>query len=416
MSIPTNNSCDIALLQHARARWLTLGPHDVKALIEIQDTFQGVYDRAKDATVKAMAGEKLALLYLQFNEPGKADAILAEFGFTCRLATSVFHYDTCNSRDVPSPSSPVITSTIPPPCLVLNNVFSTQQLTELQRIFYKPAAPYWIDHEYCVEPPSPYVSYVSRIADLPSDSLLQSVVQVCLTHLKAWKPAYAQQTNYVELWAHNRPHATAHQLHLDSDNEGTTETIRHPLVTCIVALSKGAPTLMTNQRLVSTRAAQTGWLAHPRPNRMILMDGRVLHCVVAGRMTENEDTTYNSNKSGLQYDDDTTAPITPPTSNDHSRRVTVMLAFWKRIRVRNETTAGAARPLTGHVAANKEWSQQLLSPFLKQTNTMPHDTIPPQAVVVEPMSVSHVYESVESGEPWTNAMGLPDYEQVFQGI
>ena len=151
--------------------------------------------------------------------------------------------------------------------------------------------------------------------------------------------------------------------------------------TAILYLSDvGGPTLVTNQRLSVHRAADRGWLAQPATNRIVLMDGRVLHGVL-------------------------------PTvhAQDHSQhRVTIMWAFWKRIRARNEETAGAARPFP----RDSKWAKDLRA----QLKTSKEKNDPLSFVPVEPVHVPHVYESLPDGEPWTRQKGMPNYEEIFQGV
>jgi methyl-CpG-binding domain protein 4 len=297
----------------------------------------------------------------------------------------------------------------------LDNVFTKPELECLQQVFLDPSALYWTSQDYHVEPPSPYVSYLIPLLEeaarnIPGDcgaihtesflrqyGALGSVILRVLDKIQGWRPAVVQQATVCEMWAHNRPNPTGHQLHFDSDNEGLG-SIRHPMATAILCLShddpahagaNAAPTLLTNQRLVSRYPSDKGWLAFPRVNRLILMDGRVLHCVVPGKR------------------------LAPPLRETQSRRVTLMLAFWKRIRVRDEPTPGAARPFP--LGASHEWcswSEALTQP-LPRTVRVDDAT---ECSEVQPVTVSHVYENVLTGQPWDRSMGMPSYDEVFQGI
>eukprot|EP00971_Amphidinium_carterae_P125908 2494340-Amphidinium_carterae.1 len=118
------------------------------------------------------------------------------------------------------------------------------------------------------------------------------------------------EARWAEWWAHCRPHASGHQLHFDSDNEGIGGA-RHPICSCVVYISGGeavgGPTLVTNQRLSDTTLATKGWLAFPCVGRTTIFDATVLHGVLPGRGE--------------------------PTA-EAARRVTWMVAFWRDVAVR----------------------------------------------------------------------------------
>jgi len=115
------------------------------------------------------------------------------------------------------------------------------------------------------------------------------------------------EATHAEWWAHCRPHASGHQLHFDSEDEGRG-TVRHPIVSTVLYLTEGigGPTLVTNQRL-GDNLAERGWLAHPGLNRLTMFKGNVLHGVIPGR--------------GI-------APV-PTAESGKARRITFMCAFWK---------------------------------------------------------------------------------------
>jgi hypothetical protein len=366
-------------LRHARLLWFAAQTaNDLKA---VQEIYRRLYSQAKCtssadvasepcSTSRDTAAERLALLLLQSGQVQEADDILNQLGFTCRLAKDVF-------------LAQGTTTVVGSPALgglfeAWDHFFPPNLLSILQDTFCPVDAPYWKDHNYQVEPPSPYFSYAIPLKDLNKDCFIGQVIQQLHKQIVAWKPAVEHAT-YCELWAHNRPIPTGHQLHYDTDNEGH-ENIRHPLVTAIVYLNDGevGPTLITNQRLVGGRPADRGWLAMAKSNRVVLMEGRVLHSVVPGRVPSSQ------------------------------RRVTLMLAFWKRIRVRDEATPGAARPMP--TTTNAEWTQALVQPV--QQPEQQESTATPAPC----LALSHVYEQVPDGKPWTRQMGLPTYDEVFQGV
>jgi len=463
-------------------------------------------EQKEEEEIRKTSGEKLALLLLQRSSTSgkstcrersscctasaaaaaqqqpppqeEADRILSELGYTCRLATNVFDYDSDNGdgsrrRPLPLPPPPPVqhSSSSSPYCRAYDDFLesSSEELQRFGEVFLNPDAPYWTDHAYSVEPPSPYFSYVVPLSNSSSNydnndnnnrspnedplvaeyGALGSVIRKLQRRIAEWKPSLASSgaCNYVELWAHNRPGVTGHQLHFDSDNEGCDGVIRHPVVTAVLYLTgggDGGPTLVTNQRLASRRAADRGWLAHPAANRLVLMDGRVLHCVVPGKLP----TTQRCDDSQSSARDDSSARC-----KNENRRVTVMFAFWKRIRVRDEGTIGAARPFPGGSngsgsesnvvdKANSpskpvpSWASRLRAPLVESSSAAASGGKPAAAVAVEPVALSHVYERVvaagEAGtaeadssngssdtasRPWSSRRdGFPEYDRVFQGI
>jgi hypothetical protein len=426
-------------IEEARQRWLyeesQTTEEEEQLRRAVESTYQKAWDRAMDSEEldepltseqRVIVGERLALLLLQSPGDGDvrwraADAILRSLGFRCRLSRPILDYhDHC--MEPPSQSLKSLaksqhrnpmSSLSGPPCRILDSILAMPELERLQQVFLDPSASYWTSQDYRVEPPSPYVSYLIPLpeSNLPggdgavrADAFVQqygalgSVILRVLDKIQDWRPAVVQQATACELWAHNRPNPTGHQLHFDSDNEGLG-SIRHPMATAILCLSHdpariggaAAPTLLTNQRLVSRYPSDKGWLAFPRANRLILMDGRVLHGVVPGKR------------------------LAPALCGAHSRRrVTLMLAFWKRIRVRDEPTPGAARPFPlGVSRARPPWSEALTRPVPR---TVHEDGTAPECSEAHPVAVSHVYESVTSGQPWDRSMGMPSYDEVFQGL
>jgi hypothetical protein len=257
---------------------------------------------------------------------------------------------------------------------------SPKEIDCLSSVFLDPNSSYWTSHGYQVEPPSPYFSYLIHLDSVEKFGCLGQLVRRLQSFLaETWKLALRQAVA-CELWAHNRPHATGHQFHFDSDNEGIDGVIRNPICSCILYLSEesvGGPSVITNQRLASHSPADKGWASQPRKGRLVAFDGKVLHGVVPGK------------------------GVPSATSR---RRATVMLAFWRRIRVRDEKGFGAARPFP----TQESWAQQLCW-------TTAEEKRKPTPVPVRPITLPRVYETV-GGKAWTRSMGFPDYEQVFQGL
>ncbi len=320
------------------------------------------------------AAERLSLLYCQSARTAKARKGLEYLGFQCRLARQVLDYPI---------KATVKNKPIDAPCMILDDFLHPNELEHLQHIFENPSASYWTDHSYQVEPPSPYFSYV---LDLKNHSHYGFIGQLArqirqLPQLQAKFPQLAQ-THYVELWAHNRPHASGHQLHFDSDDEGRGGEIRNPVCSTILYLTSdgctaGGPSLVTNQRLSSQHLASKGWLAHPKSRRLVTFDGGVLHGVIPGKGVHT------------------------------GRRVTLMMAFWKNIQIRDEPSPGSARPFP--YQSQQSWVTDMIdsSRVGKQRPSSLRETTP--------IALSTVYETLE-GDPWKTRMGMPHYEHVFQGF
>lgn len=309
------------------------------------------------------AGEKLALLLCQSGQWEKAQKGLTSMGYRCRLASCVLDYP-----EVRSPS----TSSQSPPCRVYDNFLSEEETAILKEVFEDRGASYWIDHGYEVEPPSPYFSYVVPLEHATSDfGFIGHLMHKCRRQLQSRFPDL-EEAKHVEMWAHNRPHASGHQMHFDSDNEGIGG-VRNPIISTILYITGGVggPSLVTNQTLNDRRIANKGWMSHPREKRLVAFDGRVLHGVVPGKGC----------KTG--------------------RRVTLMFAFWKDIELRggNEPVAARQFPMSS------EWASLLRQDFACTQSTQP--------TPVEPIEVDRVYEKLD-GTEWK--LGLPNYDVVFQGF
>lgn len=334
-------------------------------------------DESADRTVRDQAGQKLALLLLQSSRSTEADSILQHLGYKFRLARNILNYS-----NYPLPPIDVSAKqgciSDPPPCFVFDKFLTDSELHLLKSCFMDEKGMYWKSHNYTVEPPSPYFSYLIPLSDSPSFGSVGLLVQRIFNVAKDLFPAVKRAT-MAEIWSHNRPHATGHQMHFDSDNEGCTDVIRNPIVSCVLCLScnAGGPTVVTSQRLTSQSLASKAWCVPCNAEgRLILFDGKLLHGVIPG--------------SSFQA--------------SSGRRVTLMVAFWKSIRAR--TTPGQAACCW---PSNTSWAQQLVHP---STSSESQDSRLP----VEPIEVTTVYESTADSRPWTRKHGLPDYEQVFQSV
>lgn len=186
--------------------------------------------------------------------------------------------------------------------------------------------------------------------------------------------------------------------HFDSDDEGRGG-IRNPIVSTILYITEedsnetttngnqqhtklpGGPSLVTNQRLTDIRLATKGWMAHPKPQRFVAFDGKYLHGVVPGK--------------GVQT----------------GRRVTLMLAFWESIQMREGTGPGSARPFP--TTDVPEWASQLVAPLDEASNDDVYDY--ESCVETSPINLGAIYETLD-GKAWKRGSGMPSYDQVFQGF
>ena len=344
------------------------------------------------------AGERLSLLYLQSGRPHKAQPGLQFLGFTCRLAEHVLNYPMPakneivkrpkNKRNMSKNKNKNKNKKNAPPCCILDDFLTKSEFGHLQSVFDDPKAAYWTDHNYRIDPPSPYFSYVLNLSKHKDGFLGKLIHKVAKCPKLLQKFPQLKQARYVEMWAHNRPHASGHQLHFDSDDEGKGG-VRNPIISTIMYLSTsqniGGPSLITNQRLSSTKLASKGWLAHSQPSRLVAFDGQVLHGVVPGKGIP----------SSLQ------------------RRVTLMMAFWKDIQVRPGNTPGSARPwptAKGQKETTPEsWVTALSS---NDVDVVANDNSYRSSDGIE---LNHVYEHLD-GRAWDEQDPMPEYDQVCQGF
>lgn len=389
------------LLRKARSQWLSLpisenGPNDHMNSIEesLREAWKSSDPEKPDEklpavesmAIRKVAGEKLALLLLQSRRAKEADEILHDLGYPCRLSSKILDYP-LPERNKVSVTSPERDRLVP--CQVFDEYLSRHQLESLMSVFGDSDASYWKTHSYCAEPPSPYYSYIIPLDDSTKSNygLIGTVID-SLYHFVKTKWGLRQPATACEMWAHHRPHCSGHQLHFDTDNEGCGGVVKHPLVTCIIYLTSGCggPSMITNQRVTSRSLADKAWLCHAEANRLVIMDGKVLHCVLPGKAL-------------------------PPKSTS---RVTLMLAFWKDIRVRGDGgTKGAARRFPNERPNIPEWASMLLCGNKgDQSSIKLNDQIPFQTM---PTVIEVPYESVRDGAAWRRSMGLPKYDDVFHG-
>ena len=337
------------------------------------------------------ASEKFALLLCQSGRCKKAKKGLASIGFTCRLAKRVLDYPEESEESCEDSSSHIDhkQQQKPAPCTIVDNFLSQAELEGLQSVFESTTASYWTSHDYAVEPPSPYFSYVLTLEQIETDGfgfigkLIQKVLHCSLLTDKFPK---LSNTRYIEMWAHNRPHASGHQLHFDSDDEGRGG-IRNPIISTILYIADGdddiagGPSMVTNQKLSDEKLASKGWMSSPKPYRLVAFDGRYLHGVVPGKGTQQ------------------------------GRRVTLMFAFWDDIKIRRGLGKGSARPFPKNVLP--PWASKLTKPM--DENAAKTDNVYTNCKTTEPIELDRVYETLE-GKAWKKNQKMPAYDEVFQGF
>jgi hypothetical protein len=350
------------------------------------------------------AGEKLALILLQSDRTTEADEILASLGYPCRLSAAIFRYHECCSNKVAATNAnagltkargSTSTNLLDAPCRVVDNFLTRSELEMLQSVFLDPTNDYWISHQYKVEPPSPYFSYLiplpapkTSITCTPTGHGIANFVRRLQEYWTAMFPALQQAT------------------YCDSDNEGCTDVIRNPICSVIVYLNHGTvggPSIVTNQRLTSRNLGTVrGWMCEASCGRMVAFDGKLLHGVIPGmELSSATASVETSNRHKID-------------GADHRRRVSVMFAFWRTIRVRNEPGPGAARPFpTTSSSGIPLWARQLQQPLYSDNHS---ETQLPTPTIVQPMALTHIYESTADGKPWTSRQGMLDYEDIFQGF
>uniref|UniRef100_A0A7S4AUS3 Uncharacterized protein n=1 Tax=Pseudo-nitzschia australis TaxID=44445 RepID=A0A7S4AUS3_9STRA len=517
-----NNSAALSLCRQARKLWLqnATTPEDLdrvealyrralnaKRTVVVQATKKQKRERnasSKQANATKVvatlspdeyrkAGERLSLLYLQSGRPYKATMGLKYLGFECRLSERILNYSLSTAKKKSNAKTRggkkknnSSSNTMPqPPCCVVDDFLSPVELQHLRKVFGDVSSSYWSCHDYTIdeEPPAPYFSYVLDLKSSSKDgSFLKSVVDKVLSCARVSERFrnLRRDANYVELWAHNRPHASGHQLHFDSDDEGRTRSgddensreqglPKHPIVSTVLNLSShskvGGPTLVTNQRLAgnsnsnnsNTNTATThlssvrGWLVPSKPARLVCFDGSVLHGVIPGKGTIPTTTTGSStsihdddDNDNNNDDDDESSSSQPPRDHHHRRprRVTLMMAFWKDIKVRKGSKPGSARPwpksakAVDSTATNKTttlppWAIELNRTDIAGTSSKSKTTSKSLSkqqqwkdeTESKVVPVHHVYELLDGrpvpkyhDEGDDDGYYMPEYDRVFQGF
>eukprot|EP00978_Attheya_sp_CCMP212_P014994 scaffold38522_cov50-Attheya_sp.AAC.1 len=397
----------------------------------------------------AATTEKLCMLLCQSGRSEECQRPLSELGFTCRLANVVLNYPTTTEPSQSQSQSQQENKdrrqpTQPSPCIILDDFLNGARgkciHNRLRQVFADPKADYWTSHHYQVEPPSPYFSYIlplgqqrpttessSSTTTASSSSLSMGmgmvgelVRQVYECPMLRAKFPTLKEARYAEMWAHNRPHATGHQMHFDSDDEGRGGVIRNPIMSTILYITDGllcgGPSLVTNQTLASSHLANRGWLTFPKQHRLVAFDGKVLHGVVPGKGVSPPPPPQRAN-------DNDNSGSSGSGSSGNNRRITLMFAFWKSIKVRDTDSIGSARPFpSSRMKDSDGWASQLTKPLPDECSSNSSSssevviaTTLEQMVETPPIAIDRVYETLE-GKKWKRKFGLPEYDQVYQGF
>lgn len=345
---------------------------------------------------RVQAREKLLLMLCQ-NEGHDTKSIrrlLHAGGFECRLAPAVLRY----SRSAPPANIPAALQPPAGAAAAIDGALPAGMLGFVQKAF-APASPFWREHGYKVGV-SPFFSYVHSLEG-PPRCAFDRVLRLLRQRIVDAGFAAASEAKYAEWWAHRRPHGAGHQLHFDSDNEGTGG-IRNPIVSSALYLTGGGvggPTLVTNQRRVGPNSglATRGWLVLPAVNRYLIFDGGLLHGVVPGRgLAEAE------------------------AGSSDCRRISLMVAFWPQIRQREATRAAAAMPFPYEMVGRRvpepgcSWPALFDWPKEGDVSFRSQADLPVASSIHVPLRpIQPVWQPTNADKDLAREM--PAYDEAFQG-
>jgi len=311
-----------------------------------------------------------ALLLCQNGKENEADEILKDLGFKYRLCPKIFR---CEELRVTESDESV-------GCVsIRDNILNSYLLDKLYGIF-SSGADYWAYHNYNESNPCEYFSYAFQLNG-NGGGLINETAEFLIENLCEDFPAI-KDTKYIEWWAHCREHAGSHQLHFDSDDEGRTQVL-NPIVSCVLYLNggTGGPTLVTDQALTSRNLATKGWICPPKKNRMCMFRGDLLHGVTPGQ-SDNE------------------------LISSHDRRVTLMIAFWSDLKIRNAPGFGSSRAHPGN-ESNIPWAKPLNSSIENAA-----DKFNDRLIHVRPNTIEPIWIPIHG----TVSSTMPQYDECFQGI
>jgi hypothetical protein len=398
--------------------------------IEISETIanlQFLMNKSMEYEKYELAGgimEHLGYLLLQENRRDEAVGILEQLNYAYCLGTNIICYDNKQNKIATNQNNNNIVH-------VYKNVLNDVVLSKLQKAFHQKSK-FWDEHNY----PCGYFSYSHKIANISSSPSTSnnnnnsSSSNHNSTNLLEQFASYIQQiilekfpkvkdAKVVEWWAHRRPHCHSHQMHFDSDNEGIG-TVRNPIASTVFYLTPegiGGPTLVTTQTLQSQTLADRGWLIFPKENCLGVFSGKYLHGVIPGKgfCTQKQTGTTLNNNMG-----EATPSLLPP------RRITLMVAFWDDIEIRDNKEPGASRMFPSSNNANSTnyvWPT-LLKPIDQEIFDNMHanrvnEEIPMIEVtgpIWEPLIASPTISTTDgnSTNTPTTPQQMPRYDDCFQ--
>lgn len=263
-----------------------------------------------------------------------------------------------------------------------------QALFELLRVAL--GTNFWLAHAYYDYRPRPFFSYVQPLHD--ESTAIGSIANKFAALFSKHFPKLAT-ARFIEWWAHRRPPGAGHQLHFDSDDEGSCP-LRHPIVSIVLFFDdNGGPTLLTsirpNDRVLRLRDDDHAALIYPQPNRCLAFEGNIAHCVLP------------------------CPKLAPPGT----RRLTLMIAFWDKLkRVRAFRGAGrhsrAAVRFPNHSQALREsWALPFYRPIPPPVSSLGKKPLP----VPLPPPPTSIWAPLSDTASATQ-IPLPPYDKCFQGF
>lgn len=188
-------------------------------------------------------------------------------------------------------------------------------------------------------------------------------------------------------------------MHFDSDESqieeeekgsSAVESLNHPIVSVVVYLTKkriGGPTLVTTHK-DHGEFQSSGWLVHPKLNRVVIFDATFLHGVLPGR-------GFN------------------PAPYENERRLSFMVGFWEKIRAkpRGMDIAGPGQPFPYQKETSYTWPSEMKT-FINDIDVKV-ETHPKQAI---PEFVPAVWEQVDPEGMKSLNKKSPSYKECFQGF
>lgn len=321
--------------QLIKARMLRARATSPLELQAVQTILRSILSKAdKDSEEWTDAGTFLATLLLQQPRGGTNDGKVTDL-----LRDRGFSYHLSRQSLIQSHDAVVNTSSLLPSANAWDKVLPSNLLAKLSTVFAADSS-FWTSHNYSDgssqgEPPSPYFSYIVPLKqEQPQQgTVLTDIMRLLQSHIAEFLPD-VMECSAAEWWCHCRPHASGHQLHFDSDDEGRGG-VRNPVASCVLSLTEGVggETLVTTQTSTATSlAGKDGWLCQGKRNRLLAFQGNLLHGVVPGSASKS--------------------------SHDTARRITFMVAFWERIRVQDDEGPGSARPFSR--VQDEEWAKPLM--------------------------------------------------------